>query len=204
VSPDWEALAAETGLSATELSRRGGRSVGEALPSTMLIAVGEPLWDSLIGVHQIRLAAHEYFHVLQFRLSGPAATRSFFRTPIGAPSAMGPNWLLEGSAEYFSWRVMQDAELLRLNDYLARLDQKDDVDPAELETYLEFIVAGQDSYDASLRAVAFLLQDKDEQALLRYFFAVGQATPWQTAFASAFGLTIEAFYRDYGAYIASR
>jgi predicted metalloprotease with PDZ domain len=155
-------------------------------------------------VHQIRLAAHEYFHLAQYRLVGAEITREFYGAEIGRETPLGPNWLLEGSAEYFSWRVMQDAELLSLNDYVRRLDMRDDVDPADLETYLDFYLTGQDSYDASLRAVAFLLASNDEQDLMRYYFEIGRGETWRDAFRSSFGQSLESFYQAYGDYIASR
>jgi hypothetical protein len=205
ISPDWEAIAAATGLTSDELLARRGRYVGQAYPSTIFIAVGLPAWQAQPAVHQIRLVAHEYFHHLQFWLVGPEASRSFFEAPVGTLTKLGPNWLLEGSAEYFSWRVMQDAGLVGLADYLLRLDMKDDVDPADLETYLDFFATGQASYDASLRAVAFLLAgDEKGASLIRYFFEIGQGMPWQAAFLASFGQTVESFYKNYGAYIASR
>jgi hypothetical protein len=204
ISPDWDSISKATGQTESQLIERRGRSVGEALPSTIILMTGADEWRSMIDVHKLRLVIHEYFHVAQFRLAGSAATRSFFASTAHYNTVLGPNWLLEGSAEYFSWRVMQNAELVSLDDYLRLLDTKEDVDPEGLETYLEFFSAGQNSYDASLRAVAFLIRDNDEQDLMRYFFEIGQSRAWPLAFASSFGKTLDAFYRQYGAYMASR
>jgi hypothetical protein len=55
-------------------------------------------------------------------------------------------------------------------------------------------------YKLAPLAVDYLLGSTSVQRLADYYAAIGGGTPWQSAFATTFGKTIEAFYADFEAY----
>jgi hypothetical protein len=198
VSVPWEGIASASGNSPAEIQRELGIYVAQALPGTVLINVGAAQWKELTSVHQLRLAVHEYFHAVQMDLVGPKLAKLYYSSPTDQVTPVGPNWLLEGSAELIGWSALQSADLLSLDDHIAKL-QPPDLSLAGLESFLGFFIHGQPSYDLSLDAVYRLVSVRGPASLVQYYGLIGAGQTWQSAFEQAFGQTPADFYEKYSA-----
>lgn len=198
LSVQWEGVANASGVPVEVLVQGLPRYVGETFPAAIFINTGAAEWRRLSAVEQLRLAAHEYFHTLQMTLVGPVVARAFYSGPIDVAGVMGPNWLLEGSAEYLSWSTL---EWLALGDLGARINQlpHDLESPRDLEPFSSFYGVGQPAYDSSLAAVSSLVGEGGQRRLLDYYRFVGYGIAWQSAFLLAFDRSVEDFYEGYEA-----
>jgi hypothetical protein len=182
------------------VAQRLQRTASEALPGVILIDPTSSLWVSQDDVNRFRVAAHEYFHVVQFELMGPKLTNSFYMTPIGTPRSEGPNWLFEGSAEYVSWKALEGADLANIDQYLSDNPPAKNVDLRVLETPLGYSTSELEGLLVPLHAVHLLTNDAGPESLVRFYQVLGEGKTWQEAFAIAFGRTVEAFYSEFRAY----
>ncbi len=142
--------------------------------------------------HRLRIILHEYAHVLEFDLVGS----QLGCCPSDQVPLIGPQWLVEGSAEYLTFVFFGDQGVIE--------GQKNDAKSVsaplrELETLM-----GLDSefFAISLAAVAvdFAVSLRELSALVDFWQAIGDGASWQTAFESSFGLTIDEFYQEFEAY----
>lgn len=146
-----------------------------------------------------KILAHELFHAMQAQLGMPDD-----RTlPIDQPRRGGPNWIIEGSAEYIGYRVAGD---LGLQSYDASLAQQKTI-VRGVSTPLDQLMTIQQSqfgsfYNLSEVAVDHLVAETSVGALIDYFKGLGAGRTWQEAFQQAFGRTIDAYYGDFAAYRA--
>jgi hypothetical protein len=195
LSVQWEGVASSAGVPVETLIRGLSRYVGETFPTAIFINTAAPEWRNLSSVEQLRLAAHEYFHTLQMTLVGPDVAKTFYSGAIDQPSVIGPNWLLEGSAEYLSWMTL---EWLSLGELDTRIPSLQPGAPLrDLASYASFYGAGQPAYDASLAGVYRLASDRGPAGLISYYRYVGYGLTWQDAFLLAFGENADDFYEAY-------
>jgi len=178
------------------LSRRIAGTAAEAYPGTIFIYTGSTRWRGLTSVHRVRVAAHEFFHVLQMEMIGLELTRAIYTTPPNQERREGPSWLIEGSADYVSWKVLEAAGLVSLDDFLGRSDPSATFDLRQIETYLGFIAAHEDGIIVPLEAID-LVSLGDLAAILRFYVALGEGSPWRIAFHRAFGQSVESFYAEF-------
>lgn len=197
LSVQWEGIASAAGVRVETLIQGLPRYVGETFPTAIFINTAAPEWRTLPAVSQLRLAAHEYFHTLQMSLVGPDVARSFYSGPITEASVLGPNWLLEGSADYLSWMTLEWLALGELDTRIANLPSGL-ASPRDLEPYASFYGTGQSAYDASLAAVYRLVGDRGSLSLINYYRFIGNGATWQNAFRLAFGIGVDAFYDESG------
>jgi hypothetical protein len=146
-----------------------------------------------------KILAHELFHVVQAQLGMPDERT----VPIDQPRRGGPNWLIEGSAEYIGYRVAGD---LGLQAYATSLAHEKSV-ASSVATPLDQLMTIQQSqftsfYELSEVAVDHLVAETSISALVDYFRELGAGKSWQDAFQGAFGRTIDAFDADFAAYRA--
>jgi hypothetical protein len=195
VSVQWEGIAQASGVPAQVLIQGLDRYVAEAFPGSIFINTGSAQWKALSAVEQLRLAVHEYFHTVQMTLIGPENAKAFYSSAIQEIGIVGPNWLLEGSAEYISWRVLEHLELGNLDHHMASRPVTP-ISPRDLGSYADFYSRGQPSYDASLDAV-YRLAGGDVGAVVNYYRLLGYGIAWPDAFILAFGSALDDFYADY-------
>ncbi len=162
----------------------------------------------------LSLVGHEFFHILQFRLAGisdPPDER------FG--QVVGPVWLLEGSAEYMKFRVLDEAGSALIDDseffgaeivdgeFVSRLfgaksvsefvesriasAQRANFNLADLHTYEGFFET--DGYAVSLAAASRLSELTGEESLFNYWAALGEGMAWPQAFEETFGISVEDF-----------
>jgi hypothetical protein len=144
---------------------------------------------------RVRLVVHEYFHVWQADAGG-------FAPDSGA---LGPAWLVEGSANFVAFRALADVGLVRWEDareYLVQLangahaEEKPAV-PSLRELTDDASLVGPGvgccSYAVATLAVERLTKASGPAALGRYFAAIGKGEDWRAAFAEVFGQNPDTF-----------
>jgi hypothetical protein len=171
-----------------------GPSTGISMVSGAIYFYTGDRWSSMSQAERMRGAAHEYFHQVQYALSG----RNLQELP-------GPGWLIEGSANYETFRVFADYqfhESERVRDI-----NKDMV--WGLHSPLSSLEAldqtrGEDSraaYNLGLIATEFLATSYGEQSILKkYWETRATARTWQDAFRATFGISADDFYTKFEEY----
>jgi hypothetical protein len=141
-------------------------------------------WRALDFGERVKVAAHEYYHVLQHELG-------CFDVP---------QWLFEGSAEYMAFRVMTDAGFLEPQAAtLASIQRVLAVfgSPPALINDTSRRSAGLDQYAYWGLAVDQLLLVPGIGALRNFCADVGAGTGWEQAFLTAFGRTPSQFVASF-------
>ena len=142
---------------------------------------------------------HEYFHILQFQ--------GLFQIGV-LYDDFTPLWMMEGSAEYFSWLWHDHADgrdpygrdpytLIRAGVIRGVLESN----PPPLVNS-----SGDAVYTLGFLAIDYLTEQTGESKLIDYFTAEPRSpTPAGFAgyFQSAFGMSIDAFYRNFAAHRAA-
>jgi hypothetical protein len=176
----------------------------EAQPGVIFMNTSSAAWRRLSNVDQLRMSGHEYFHVVQMSLLGPGLSARIFTTPPDEDRLEGPSWLFEGSADYMSWRALDDAGLADLDAYLKATPLPDDIALRDLETFIEYYGAGPERAVLPLVAVDLLVQRPGPGSLATFYQLIGRGGSWRAAFSAAFGRSVDAFYAEFDAYLNSR
>lgn len=151
-------------------------------------------WLKRTRVERMKEAVHEYFHQIQFALSG--------RNPKGLPA---PDWLIEGSADYEAFRLF--ADVCQVNEFKrarainrdriwglqSRLGSLDTMDHAHAEDTSA-------AWTLGLVATEFLAKNYGEQGVEKKYWEARSTRSWQDAFHSAFGISADEFYGKFEAY----
>jgi hypothetical protein len=161
-----------------------------------------PLWFSAGGgdANTKKIAVHEAFHVLQNDLAGVGAIGGGFDD---IPRA-GPRWLSEGSAELVGYLAIADARLTSMSNVRGDWAQRAKSSPVTLQRLAILrgqFEAGSNAWGIMPLAVERLVGGEGGYPkLLAYFEATGRGEAWQSAFASVFGKSVDAFYAEFAAY----
>lgn len=157
--------------------------------------------------------AYAYSRVLQSQLAGPEYDLPYTYTTW----ALGPGWLIEGSAQYLQdeygrWRRAVDSEALlyqygdTMENIRVQLSKLEEPLPLPaLESY-RFPGRGGANWDNAVRfwlatlAVDWLVERVGDQSLATYFRLLPESLNWQTAFHEAFGVTVADAYDQFDAY----
>jgi hypothetical protein len=125
---------------------------------------------------RMKEAVHEYFHQIQFALSG--------RNPKGLPA---PDWLIEESADYEAFRLFADVFQVseferarainkdRIWGLQSRLSSLDTMDHAHAEDTSA-------AWTLGLEATEFLATNYGEQGIMRKYWDARSTKSWQDAF----------------------
>lgn len=144
--------------------------------------------------------AHELYHAVQRQLvGGPRPDQA--RDTV---NYAGPEWLIEGSATYFSLRATLPEALMEASygRLAARVATRADL--AVLEPHLARATQRTALYDQGAYAAYLLARGDNGRALMRYYELVGLGQDWQDAFALAFGVPVGQFYADYATGVDKR
>ncbi|MCA1692460.1 MAG: hypothetical protein LC733_09755 [Actinobacteria bacterium] len=128
------------------------------------------------------VAAHEFMH--------------FWQQDVGAPrEAVGPVWLLEGSAELLGYRALIAAGLATENETREFSLRRVAPDTPSLQT-MERRSSDDDefSYPLSFLAAELLIAGTGVGSFRDYWRSLSRSTPWETAFTESFGVTPGEFY----------
>lgn len=146
-----------------------------------------------------KIVIHEYYHELQSHHLGSR----LIQPDAGVPSA-GPSWLIEGSAEYFGYKVASASGLASYSSVRQRgVRSSRQLSPlSEYENLRKFNAAGPEGIWAfGVLTTEFMVTRYGEgNVRAEYWKAVKGASGWQQAFANAFGEPVEDFYRVYEEY----
>ena len=145
--------------------------------------------------------AHEYFHMLQYERAVGSLDNCCSGT--NTLKMLGPQWLVEGAAEYVAFRLLGDSKRLNLKREIAWHTQK----AAEVESSLEGMQTREGYYaeprasSAGMIAAHLLAETAGLASLGQYYADIGSGKDWQTAFEAAFGMSPAAFAEVYESHI---
>jgi hypothetical protein len=154
---------------------------------------------------RLKFLVHEYFHLWQ-----EDASKRRFSSPSEV-HALGPQWLIEGSAEYVGLHSLRATGIVSPEEIRQRMIQlangaHSGTPPilpqlAEFQTHQDLMSRPEAScclYDLSALAIEILVGDNGPPALGAYFRALGESQePWEAVFARTFGLSVEEFYSSF-------
>jgi hypothetical protein len=159
-----------------------------------------PNWlNERFGPNLTKIAVHETFHILQSELAGDQSLRGGFDD---VPRA-GPRWISEGSAELVGYLAIADARLTTMPGVRADWAQRAKSSPVTLQRLAILrgqFEAGANAWGIMPLAVERLVGEGGAAKVLSYFEAIGRGQPWETAFATVFGKSVETFYAEFEAY----
>ena len=117
----------------------------------------------------------------------------------------GPRWLFEGIAEFLAYQALSEAGIVDYNDVRNQAVQNANrlsVPLSDLETSDAFYGAAG-GYSVGLLAAELLAYGSGQASLLHYYSSIHPGNTWRTAFETAFGMTLEAFYEHFNTHSAS-
>ena len=148
--------------------------------------------DASSPARLMQVAAHELSHIYQYTLGEFGK----FDASHDQVYVHGPAWLSEGVSDFHSLRALAKGGVIsyeqRRGD-VAGIASGVDSPLNELETYAE-LTAGPGRYDYGAMAAELLAAEAGEEALITYWTLLGPERPWQEAFETAFGMTVDGFY----------
>jgi len=153
-----------------------------------------PNFDRAPPSQRRRIVYHEYFHLVQRFLSGNRSSQG---------GAGPPMWLIEGSARYFEFAVVQE----NLDTFRRTQVRRWAALPplAELERAGGAVTTGGTGEAYTVGAVAsdFLVNTYGRGLLQHDFWVALADRTWELAFKDAFGIDVEDFYAEFEAYRAT-
>jgi hypothetical protein len=163
-------------------------TLGKPTAQTLVVTAGSD-WGSFGKSDKYKIFAHEYYHVLQFHLSQGKST--------GATMAL---WLKEGSAEYIArklaeahgYPMFESFKQQALADAHSTSLHLADLEGSEAYANFAHLYGG-----LGFSAVDQLVTQHGEAALFEFWKDLSKSADWHSAFQSAFGLTVDAFYKGF-------
>jgi peptidoglycan hydrolase-like protein with peptidoglycan-binding domain len=133
--------------------------------------------------------AHEYFHMLQYESVGTTDS-----------SGLGPQWLIEGAAEYVAFRILADTGRMKgFDGEISWHTQKaGEVGSSlkQMETRKVFYSEPRAS-SSGMIAAHLLAQRAGLEALPRFYKLLGQGNSVKSAFEKSFRISLSEFYALY-------
>jgi hypothetical protein len=174
-----------------------GGQVGHA--TLRQVWLGPPWFASGPESNQLKIAAHEAFHLLQYEVVGQ---RAMGVSNLDEVPRAGPWWLLEGSAEYFAYLAVAADGATSIASVRARWLGSARAAGATLVGLAT--LRGQretaGAYDIYALAIELLLRDRDPKLTFTYLEAIARGVEWHEAFASTFGRTFDTFVTEFESY----
>ncbi len=134
-----------------------------------------------------------------FKVYRLTLTRIWEGTPRDAVSREGPTWLTEGASEYLASlaigpRGSESCDLTRSWNLRAIFRGPADTPLSEMETVEAFYsqTAGR---NYGFLGMELLAEQTGIESIFAYFASLRTGITWQEAFRTAFGMTIQEFYR---------
>lgn len=169
-------------------------STGISMVSGAIYLYISERWSNMARAERMRGATHEYFHQVQYALS----KRNW-------QGIQAPTWLLEGSAQYASFRVFIDYQFLESQrvyeiskDMIWGLHRGLGSLEASSQPQAEDSRA---AYNLGLVATEYLAKTYGDESVMKKFWAIRATTrTWQDAFRATFGISVEDFYNQFDTY----
>ncbi len=177
--------------------RRYGENGSVAEAGRGQIVVYMPNFRKQGSQSRAKILIHEYYHEVQRFFRGSPFIQD---GPTRVPQ-IGPAWLIEGSAEFFGYRVADTHGFTSYADArqaavtasrkLGTLDS--------YESHGAFSAdAPRGAYKLGLLASEFLATRYGlDNLTVKYWRNATASAEWNTAFKDAFGLSVEEFYREF-------
>ena len=148
-------------------------------------------WDmrGYSNLYLLRGMVHESFHTWQGQNAGMS---------VGGGDRMGPQWIVEGSAEFVAYGAIVEAGFIQKDEmhelFVTRAISGDAL--PELSTMYTYkdMTFNCCPYDLAALAMEMLAETAGIQAIGNYFENLRGTSDWQQAFEDAFGLSVESFY----------
>jgi hypothetical protein len=143
------------------------------------------------------IVMHEYMHNVQFGLVGERGKSCC--TDSNAMSIFGPQWLVEGSAEYMRYVLMDELGHMDLSRYIKDIGKQvrgGDLNLLARETRKGFRES-ENSWPMGTLATHYLVSLSDFPSLARFWQQIGTGGDMRAAFSSSFGMSTEAFALDF-------
>lgn len=130
---------------------------------------------------------HEEVHAIQYQLTGQPAYNGDERRL----ARMGPEWLLEGSAELLALRFFHgDA---KLEDHLRQVDENEALQLNEMRLLGDYASTGELAYRFSAAAVRHLLYNRSAEEIFNFYETLGRGAEWSSSFNEIFDVSIDDF-----------
>jgi len=158
---------------------------------TISLNVADRAWLSTsyqAGIYyHTKIVSHEYFHAWQ--------------SALGCMGGSGPTtaWLLEGGAEFYAYRPLISSGLLLTGG--VHEGEVGAVRPGQTLQSLELQAPSAEGLP--YLAIERLVSRSGESSYRAFCAAVGAGTAWQVALSSAFGISAQDFYADFGRWQAA-
>jgi hypothetical protein len=161
----------------------------------LVVFTGSPVWQALPPVLRLQTVVHEYIHIYQ-------------GDRLGAGEDISPAWMVEGMAEYFSYRAVAELGIASMRDaqehalWAIGVSREQVPNLIALESMEAFQASHDAPYEISQLAVERLLGADPEDRMRTYLDLVAGGASWRTAFPVAFDVKLDRFYRSFDAWIA--
>jgi hypothetical protein len=196
-----QAYASHFGVSPQQAS--ANITVGGAVsgPRGLFIFTGAFWWPSGTNESRTIIVVHEWFHVLQNQLAGPAGVIG--NTPDSAVPRGGPRWLIEGSAVWFANSVLTSLGGSYANwaagerASLQAAARNAGYPLSSVETWTGMRAVSGNGYQLGYAAVAALVRMTGAASLAKFWQGIGGGATWQASFELAFGMSVAAFYESF-------
>ena len=185
------AYARETNRSMENSREIWETATGRASDSQIFLSVSSHSWSNRESKYQVKIMAHEMYHMYQNDLSGLRSASADHVVPEA-----GPRWLREGIAEYLAYKSLSEAGILSYQSERNRFvssAKRIDKPLREMEKREGYRGVGG-VYNHFLIAAELLAKYSDDSALLEYHALQDLKTTWQEAFEKAFRMNVDKFY----------
>jgi hypothetical protein len=186
------------------LSAAGCQQGGSAAftgPGSVTFCLSNPGWMQPGSVLKRKIVVHEIYHVLQFE-----------RRWLGNVQTAGPDWIIEGAAELVGYKgiesrgllpysIAQGCQIKEFTDF-GRNNPPGLPNLSAIESRQAWQTTQGPLYALAMTGMDQLITARGLSALNTYMDAIAGGASYQTAFQSAFGQTITAFYDQFPAYRA--
>lgn len=205
---DWLADAYVAHLKADQGIRRGkvdwfsGCHGGEAGYGFMFMCANSDVFSgdwfgAGVPAQRSFALAHEYFHMLQYERA--VGSLDGCCSGVNTLEMLGPQWLVEGAAEYVAFRILGDSGVMDLQRELDWHTQKAEevATPLEKMQTREGYYAEERASSSGMIAAHFLAESSGLASLAQFYDEIGAGKNWEAAFQDAFGVTPAEFYASY-------
>lgn len=152
-------------------------------------------WFGVSSIEQRKFAlTHEYMHMIQFELAGERAW-SCCTGKQDSVELVGPQWLVEGAAEYLAFVIVRDggwSGYQREIDHHRGQARRAGKVPTQLTSRSEFYAEPLASSSGMIGA-HLLSQDPGFPSYVAFWSALGNGEKWSGAFEGAFGISPQMF-----------
>ena len=150
----------------------------------------------------IATVVHELMHVYQYELAGQAGKNCC--SNMVDMSVMGPQWLVEGTAEYVKFEVLGKLgfhNFRRQMKWFRKQARSSGLSLAAIETRGGYYSAENRNDSSNLAPVGaeYVIKNYGYSALVKFWGEIGKRRSVDRAFKEAFGRTRKQFYQEFEA-----